>query len=103
MNNLSTAVESESASDTVRTFNNLLAERGLAYYVVDRLVGDVRHGVIGLRPAGAGNVFARAVDREEFARSSSSWSSADATIGRPRTGSPKHLALVALVERMRAS
>lgn len=93
----------EPAADTIRTFNNLLAERQLAFYICDRLVGELRHGVIGLRPAGAGNGFARAIDREEYARSSSSWSSADATIGRPRTGSPKHRALLALVERMRAS
>jgi hypothetical protein len=88
------------AAATVHAFNELLAEKRLAYYICDRLVGDVRHGVIGLRPAGAGNVFARAVDREEYTRSST-WSSADATIGRPRTGSPKHMALLALVERMR--
>jgi hypothetical protein len=93
----------EPAAATVDAFNQLLAEKGLTYYIFDRLVGEMRHGVIGLRPAGAANVFAPAVDREEFVRSSSSWSSADANIGRPRTGSPKHLALLALVERMWAS
>jgi hypothetical protein len=93
----------ESAAETVRTFNLLLAERGLAYYIVDKLVGEMRHGVIGVRPAGLSNVLAPAVAREEYTRSSSSWSSADATIGRPRTGSPKHVALLALVDRLRAS
>lgn len=101
MNNQTTPLEP--AADTIRTFNNLLAERGLTYYICDRLVGELRHGVIGLRPVGSGNVFAKAVDREEYIRSSSSWSSADATIGRPRTGSPKHRALLALVARMNAS
>jgi len=55
----------EPAAETVKAFNQLLAERGLAYYIVDMLVGELRHGVIGIRPAGAGNVFAKAVDREE--------------------------------------
>jgi hypothetical protein len=91
------------AAATLREFNNLLAEKGLAYYIVDRLVGDRRHGVIGLRSAGAGNIFAPAVHREEYARRSSTWSSADAQLGRPRTGSQKHMALLALVERMKAS
>lgn len=93
----------EPAAATLKTFNQLLADKGLTFYVFDRLVGEMRHGVIGIRPAGAGNVFAKAVDRQEYVRNSSNWSSADATIGRPRTGSPKHLALVALVERLKAS
>lgn len=92
----------EPAAETVRTFNNLLAEKGLTYYICDRLVGEMRHGVIGIRAAGAANVFARAIDREEYARSSSIWSSGDASIGRPRTGSPKHRALLALVARIQA-
>jgi hypothetical protein len=93
----------EPAAETVKAFNQLLAERGLAYYIVDKVVGELRHGVIGIRPAGASNLFARAVDREEYARSSCSWSSGDATIGRLRTGSPKHRALLALVARLKAS
>lgn len=93
----------ELAASTVREFNNLLAARGLTVYVFDRLVGEMRHGVIGIRPAGAGNVFAKALDREEYARNSSSWSSADAEIGRPRTGGSKHMALLALVARLKAS
>jgi hypothetical protein len=93
----------EPAASTVREFNNLLAARGLTAYVFDRLVGEMRHGVIGIRPAGLGNVFAPAVDREEYARSTASWSSADATIGRPRTGGPKHRALLALVAKLKAS
>jgi hypothetical protein len=101
MNEQSTPLEP--AAETIRAFNALLAEKRLAYYVFDRLAGDVRHGVIGLWPAGAGNIFAPAVDREEYCRSSSTWSSTDATLGRPRTGSPKHLALLALVARMKGS
>jgi hypothetical protein len=101
MNDLTTPVEP--AADTVREFNNLLAERGLAAYLFDRLVGEMRHGVIGIRPAGAAHVFAAAVDREEYARNSSSWSNADAVIGRPRTGGSKHLALLALVARLKVS
>jgi len=93
----------EPAAETIKAFNNLLAEKDLTAYVFDRLVGELRHGVIGIRPAGAANAFAKAIDREEYARSSSTWSSADATIGRPRTGSPKHRALLALVVRMKAS
>jgi len=93
----------EPAANTVREFNNLLAEKGLTAYVFDRLVGEMRHGVIGIRPAGLGNVFAAAVDREEYARSTASWSSADAAIGRPRTGGSKHLALLALVARLKVS
>lgn len=98
---MTTAIEP--AAETVKIFNNLLAEKGLAYFVFDRLVGQVRHGVIGLRPAGAANVFAKAVDREEYVRTSASWSSSDTTIGRLRTGSPKHRAVLALVERMKTS
>jgi hypothetical protein len=93
----------EPAAETVKAFNTLLAEKGLTYYIFDRLVGEMRHGVIGLRPAGAANVFAKAVDREEYARNSSIWSRSDETIGRPRTGSPKHMALLALVARLKAS
>ena len=96
MNSQPTALEP--AAETVRTFNALLAEKGLAYYIVDKLVGEVRHGVIGIRPAGLSNVLAWAIDREEYSRSSSIWSSGDATVELPRTGSPKHLALLALVE-----
>lgn len=90
------------AAETVKEFNSLLAAKGLTYYIFDRLVGEVRHGVIGLRPAGAANVFAKAVDREEYPRNSSVWSRSDETIGRPRTGSPKHLALLALCQCMKA-
>jgi hypothetical protein len=90
----------EPAAETVKAFNKLLAEKSLAVYIVDKLVGELRHGVISLRPAGISNAFARAVDRVEYSRSSSSWSSGDAKIGRLRTGSPKHLALRALVARM---
>ncbi len=93
----------EPAAETVKAFNTLLAERGLTFYIVDKLVGAVQHGVIGIRPAGLSNVLARAIDREEYARSSSVWSSGDAQLGRPRTGSPKHMALLALVDRLKAS
>lgn len=93
----------EPAAETLKAFNQLLAEKGLTAYVVDKLVDDRRHGVIGIRPAGMSNVFAKAVDREEYARSSCSWSSADAKLGRPRTGSPKHLALLVLVARLKVS
>lgn len=93
----------ESAARTVKIFNAPLVEKGLTAYVFDRLVGELRHGVIGIRPAGLANVFAKAVDCEKYARSSSTWSSADATIGHPRTGSPKHRALLVLVERIKAS
>jgi hypothetical protein len=100
MNDQPTALQP--AAETVKDFNNLLAAKGLTYHVFDRLIGEMRHGVIGLRPAGAANVFVRAVYREEYARNSSVWSRSDETIGRPRTGSPKHLALLALCQRMKA-
>lgn len=62
----------EPAAETVRTFNQLLAEKNLAFYIVDKLAGELRHGVMGIRPAGPGNVFARAIDREGYVRNSSS-------------------------------
>lgn len=91
------------AAETVKAFNSLLAEKGLTFHIVDQLVGEERHGLISVRLAGLGNAFAKALDKEMYRRSSVSWSSADAQLGRPRTGGPKHLALLALVARLRAS
>jgi len=93
----------EPASQTVKTFNNLLADRGLTYHIVDQLVGEERHGLISVRPAGLSNAFAKAVDKELYSRRGISWSSADAQLGRPRTGGSKHLALLALMARLKAS
>lgn len=93
---------SESAADTIKAFKAILAEKNLDYYIVDQLVGEGRHGLIGVRLAGISNAFARAVDKEMYSRSSVGWSSADATIGRLRTGSSKHLALLVLTQRLKA-
>lgn len=92
----------EPARETIKAFEELLAAKGFDYYITWCWEGWRRYGVIGIRPGGAANVLAPAIDREVFARSDSTWGDADRTIGRVRTGSPKHLAIRALLTRLAA-
>jgi hypothetical protein len=90
----------EPAQETVTAFKELLASKGLAYFVSWRWEGWRKFGIIGVRPAGQSQALAPAVDREEFARSTSRFTAADRVIGKVRTGSPKHLAISALSRRL---
>jgi len=94
----------QSAADTVRAFENLLIEQGLGYYIVSTWVGWRRHGVICIVPLdarGEPDWTKHPIIREEFARSTSAWGQADRPVGRVRTGSPKHVALLSLIQRLR--
>jgi hypothetical protein len=96
----------EPAADTAKAFQALLAERGLGYYIVHTWVEWRRHGVIRVVPLdakGKADWTEPAVQREVFARSTSSWGPSDSVVGRVRTGSPKHQALLNIIERIRAS
>lgn len=88
------------AAESVQSFKQLLADQGLAYFVTWRWEGWRKFGVIGVRPAGVENALEPALEREEFARSNSSFTAADRLIARVRTGSPKHLAILALTARL---
>jgi hypothetical protein len=90
----------EPAQETVAAFKELLASKGLSYFVSWRWEGWRKFGIIGVRPAGQAQALAPAVDREEFARSTSRFTAADRVIGKVRTGSPKHLAISALSRRL---
>lgn len=95
----------EPAADTARAFEKLLAERGLGYYIVWTWAEWRRHGVIRivtLDAYGKPDWTKEAFAREVFARSTSSWGASDAVVGRVRTGSPKHLALLALIAKLNA-
>lgn len=94
----------EPAADTAIVFKSLLAEKGLGYYIVSTWVGWRRHGVIRVVPLdarGEPDWTKPPVQREEFPRSSSAWGQSDKVVGRVRTGSPKHAALLNLIQRMK--
>jgi len=93
------------AADTVRAFENLLTEQGLGYYIVSTWTGWRRHGVIRVVPLDARREpdwTKPPVQREEFARSTSAWGQSDRVIRRVRTGSPKHVALLNIIQRLKA-
>lgn len=88
------------ASETVKQFQQLLADNNLAYYISWRWEGWRKHGVVGIMPKCEWYALLPAIDREEFSRASSTWGTNDRTLGRVRTGSPKHLAILALYKRL---
>ena len=99
---LQKATVHQPAGDTVKAFLNLLATRRLGYLIVWSWNGWRRDGVIRVFPLteqGALDTH-HLLEKEVFSRSSSDWSSADAVVRRVRTGSPKHIALLALVDRI---
>lgn len=92
----------EPGAESVATFTALLAAQGLAYFISWQWVGWRRHGILGVTKAGGPYDLLPTIDREEFARSNTSWSARDRLIGRVRTGSPKHRAVQALTARLYA-
>lgn len=98
------AVIYEPAADTARAFESLLAEKELGYYIVSTWSGWRRHGVIRVVPLdarGEPDWTKQAVVREEFVRSTSLWRQSDRVVGRVRTGSPKHQALLNIIKQLR--
>lgn len=96
MNAFSSPAAQEPTAVTVARFIAQLKRRGLEYGITYEWVGRCRHGVIEVFDA-ALRPFDGAVACERFSRSSHLWTEADGRIGTMRTGSPKHLAVKALV------
>jgi hypothetical protein len=86
----------EPTAVTTARFLSLLKRHGLEYGITYEWVGRCRHGVIEVFDAALGP-FDGAVACERFSRNTQLWTEADALIGTMRTGSPKHLAVKALV------
>ncbi|MDB5854791.1 MAG: hypothetical protein JWR22_2832 [Herminiimonas sp.] len=95
-----TPLDSLSGVDTVILFKQLLACHGLSYFITSSWEGWRRHGRIGITERAEWFELKPTLEAEEFARSSSSWGAADQKVGRIRTGSPKHRAIVALIEKI---
>ncbi|MBK4733030.1 hypothetical protein [Noviherbaspirillum pedocola] len=89
----------EPAADSVKAFQALLAKHRLGYLIVWTSAGWHKHGVIRVFPLTENGALdtRHLVFAEEFTRSNSSWGVADRVLGRVRTGSPKHRAILALL------
>lgn len=96
MDSCQTRTAHEPTAVTAARFLMLLRRHGLEYGITYQWVGRCRHGVIEVFDAALGP-FDGAVACERFSRSSRLWTEADARVGAMRTGSPKHLAVKALV------
>ena len=96
MNALATRTAQEPTAVTAARFLSLLKRHGLEYGITYEWGGRCRHGVIEVFESALGP-FDGAVACERFSRSSHLWTEVDARIGTMRTGSPKHLAVKALV------
>ncbi len=95
----------ELAADTAKAFESMLAEKGLGYYIVSAWAGWRRHGVIRVVPLdaqGEADWTKPPILCEEFVRSTSSWRKSDRVVGRARPGSPKHQALLNIIQRLTA-
>jgi hypothetical protein len=88
------------ASETVKEFEQMLTENNLSYYISWHWAGWRKHGVIGITRKCEWYELPPVLDREEFSRASSAWGAKDRTLGRVRTGSPKHLAILTLYHRL---
>lgn len=86
----------EPASVTVKNFLDFLAANGWEYKIHGVYRDKVRHGYIQVKVKG----LEIGLDFETFERATWRWDAADTTIGTVRTGSPKHLAIKALYERL---
>jgi hypothetical protein len=86
----------EPTAITATRFFSLLKRHGLEYGITYEWVGRCRHGVIEVFESALGP-FDGAVACERFSRSTHLWTEADRRIGTMRAGSPKHLAVNALV------
>lgn len=81
---------------TAARFLSLLKRHGLEYGITYEWVGRCCHGVIEVFESALGP-FDGAVACEQFSRNTQLWTVADGRIETMRTGSPKHLAVKALV------
>jgi hypothetical protein len=98
----STPTVLQPAAETAPGFEQLLAANNLSYYISWRWEGWRKHGVIGITEKCEWYELPPVLEREEFSRASSKWGSKDRTLGRVRTGSPKHSAILALYQRLAA-
>ena len=91
----------EAAQVTVAEFLQLLAANDLDYWITWYWVGQVRHGTIHLTEKQP-NPYATRVklDSQTYTRTSTQWGTGDATLGRLRTGSPKHRAVQRLTLKL---
>src|SRR5690349_7764804 len=90
------------ASDSVEAFEALLAKHHLGYLIIWTWAGWRKHGVIRIFPLTEQGALdtRQLLASEEFARSNASWGKSDQVLGRVRTGSPKHRAIVALLDSL---
>lgn len=96
MNAPETRTAQEPTAVTAARLLSLLKRHGLEYGITYQWVGRCRHGVIEVFESALGP-FDGAVACERFSRSTHLWTEADGRIGTMRAGSPKHLAVKALV------
>jgi len=96
MDKCQTRTAQEPTAVITARFLSLLKRRGLEYGITYKWVGRCRHGVIEVFESALGP-FDGAVACERFSRNTHLWTEADGRIGPMRTGSPKHLAVKALV------
>ena len=99
MDTKDTPLLNEPAAQTTARFMAVLRRYDLDYGITWQWVGRVRHGVLevyenALGPCD-GNVLA-----QTFERNTAVWEESDCRIGKVRTGSPKHLAIKAALERL---
>jgi hypothetical protein len=92
----------ELASDSVEAFEALLAKHCLGYLIIWTWAGWTKHGVIRIFPLTEQGALdtRQLLASEKFARSNASWGKSDQVLGRVRTGSPKHRAILALVDSL---
>ena len=95
-----TRTAQEPTAVTTARFLSLLKRHGLEYGITYEWIGRCRHGVIEVFDAQLGP-FDGAVACERFSRNTHLWTEADGRIGTMRTGSPKHLAVKALVATLK--
>lgn len=92
----------EFASDSVKAFEALLAKHRLGYLIIWVWAGWRKHGVFRVYPLTEQGALdtRQLLATEEFARSNSGWGKKDQVLGRLRNGSPKHRAILALIDRL---
>ncbi len=99
MNSPYTPLLNEPAAQTTARFIAFLRRHDLEYGITWQWVGRVRHGLLevyhtALGPCD-GNVLA-----QPFERNTATWADSDCRIVKVRTGSPKHLAIKAALQRL---
>lgn len=99
MNTINTPLLNEPAAQTTARFMAVLRRYDLDYGITWQWVGRVRHGILevyhnDLGPC-EGNVLT-----QRFRRNAATWVDSDCGIGKVRTGSPKHFAIKAALQRL---